>query len=198
MTSGVAVYRVVVGIGFTDACKAAVSEAFALAARTPGTELHFATVLEHADLTRSRQIDGARERLIEAETNLVDFVRTVAAQSEAQKQELGVVYHVRVGAAVASLVQVAVDVDASLIIVGTRARRGLAKLLLGSVAESLLTEARFPVLVAFSRDVDGLTKTPRPEPRRPGEALTSDRGEMLASAERVDYGSRRSHISGLL
>lgn len=198
MTAGAETFKVVVGIGFTDACKSAVTEAFALAARTPGTELHFATALEHADLARARQAAGAHERLIEAEKNLVDFVRVVAAQTEAHKQEVGVVYHVRVGPAVASLVQVAVDVDAGLIIVGTRARRGLAKLLLGSVAESLLAEARFPVLVARPRDVDGLTKTPRPEPRRPGEPLTSDRQEMLASAERVDYGSRRSHISGLL
>ncbi len=198
MTAEAPRYAVVVGIGFTDACKSAVVEAFALASRTPGTELHFATVIEHAHLDRTGAMSGGHERLIEAETNLADFVRTIAAQSEERKRELGVTYHVRVGGAVESLVQVAVDVDAGLIIVGTRARRGLAKLLLGSVAESLLADARFPVLVARSRDVDGIQKTPRPEPRRPGEALTSDREGMLASAERVDYGSRRSHISGLL
>lgn len=197
-TKNVPNYRIVVGIGFTDACAQAVTQAFALASKIPGTEVHFATALDHMNVGSASQLAKGEERLIETEGKLVKFVREVASNADARKSEVPVVYHVRIGKPVDSLVQVGVDVDADLLVVGTRQRTRAAKLLLGSVAEALLAEARFPVLVAHARDTTGLTKTPRPDPRRPGEALTENRDGVLTSSERVDWGSRRSHISGLL
>jgi len=190
-------YKIVIGIGFTDACKHAVVEALALAARIPGTEVHAATVLD-ASLDRGSQIAKAADRMVEAEDKLVKFVRESAASVYAPRTELPIVYHVRIGKPVEALNQVAFDVEANLIVVGTRARSRAAKLLLGSVAEALLSEGRFPVLVAHAHDTTGMTKSPKPEPRRPGEALAVDRDSMLSSNDRVDFGGRRSHISGLL
>jgi len=190
-------YRIVVGVGFTDACKHAVIEALALAARIPGTEVHATTVLD-ANLDSSSRIAKAAERLAEAETKLVDFVKSAAAAASAPKTELPIQYHVRIGKPVEALNQVAFDVDASLIVVGTRARSRAAKLLLGSVAESLLREGRFPVLVARPSDTSGMTRSPKPDPRRPGEALTADRDSTLSSSDRIDFGGRPSHISGLV
>ncbi len=45
------------------------------------------------------------------------------------------------------LAQVASDLNANLIVVGTHGRRGLARVLMGSVAEATLRHARCPVLV---------------------------------------------------
>jgi nucleotide-binding universal stress UspA family protein len=79
--------------------------------------------------------------------------------------------HARIGKAVDSMLQVAVDYDADLIIVGTHGRRGIDRLVLGSVAEKLVRTARCPVLVARRKDYSGLEKTPRPDaPYAQGEA----------------------------
>lgn len=190
-------YRIVVGVGFTDACKLAVLEGLALAARIPGTEIHVGTVLE-ASLDRASQVAKAADRLVEAEAKLVRFVRDVAEKADARKTELPIVYHVRIGHTVEALNQLAFDVDANVIVVGTRARSRAAKLLLGSVADGLLSDGRFPVLIARPIDTSGLTKSPKPDPRRPGEALGTDRDSTLSSNDRLDFGSRSSHISGLL
>ncbi len=79
--------------------------------------------------------------------------------------------HARIGRAVDTLLQVAVDYEADLLIVGTHGRRGVDRLVLGSVAEELVRKARCPVLVARPKDYSGLEKTARPdEPYQPGEA----------------------------
>lgn len=188
-------YRIVIGVGFTDACKLAITEGLSLAARVPGTEVHVVTVLD-AHLDHKSQIEKAVDRLVETEKKLVEFVKTTAAAAAAPKTELPIVFHVRIGKPVEALNQLAFDVDANMIVVGTRARSRAAKLLLGSVADDLLREGRFPVMVARPLDTSGMTKSPKPDPRRPGEDLTSD--GSASSADRVDFGSRGSHISGLL
>lgn len=190
-------HRIVVGVGFTDACRQAVLEALAYAARVPGTEVHAATVLD-ASVERASQIAKAADRMVEAETKLVSFVQEIAKTADARRTALPIVYHVRIGSPAAALNQVAFDVDAETIVVGTRARSRAVKLLLGSVVEDLLRDGHFPVLVARTRDTSGMTKSPKPDPRRPGEPLTGHRDGALASNDRVDFGSRGSHISGLV
>jgi universal stress protein A len=50
------------------------------------------------------------------------------------------------GQAAASIIGVAVDIEADLIVVGTHGRTGLAHLIMGSVAESVVRHALCPVL----------------------------------------------------
>ncbi len=190
-------FRIVVGVGFTDACEHAVLQALALSSRIPGTELHFAAVLD-ADVEHRGHIAKVADRMVETETKLQKFVQDIAVKANSVKSEIPIVYHVRLGKPVAGLTQVAFDVDAALVVVGTRARSRAAKLILGSVAESLLTDGRYPVLVARPYDTSGMVRSAKPDPRRPGEALTTDRDSMLQSSDRVDFGNRASHISGLL
>ena len=190
-------YKIVVGVGFTDACRQAVIDALALAARIPGTELHATAAIDPKG-DGAKQLAKASDRLVETEAKLADFVRETAKSVSAPRTELPIVYHVRIGKPVDSLNQVAFDVDAGLIVVGTRARSRATKLLLGSVADALLSEGRFPVLVARPHDTSGMIKSPKPDPRRPGEALGTDRDSTLSSNDRVDFGGRTSHISGLL
>ncbi len=71
--------------------------------------------------------------------------------------------HVRIGKAVDTVLQFAVDYDADMLIAGTNARRGLDRMLLGSVAEKLVRNAHCPVLVARPKDYSGLEKTPLPD-----------------------------------
>jgi nucleotide-binding universal stress UspA family protein len=75
--------------------------------------------------------------------------------------------HTRLGRPVDTLLQMCVDYDAELLIVGTHARRGFDRLLLGSVANDLITRARCPLLIARRVDYTGLEKTKQPDPPYP-------------------------------
>jgi nucleotide-binding universal stress UspA family protein len=61
--------------------------------------------------------------------------------------------HVRVGSPDVQIAQLASDLGADLIVVGTHGRQGLARLTLGSVAESLVRNAPCPVLTYRPKSV---------------------------------------------
>lgn len=191
-------YRIVVGVDFNSSCEPAIAEALRLGTQIPGTEIHFTTVLEHKHLERASEMEKGRVQLMYNERKLVTLVREIADRTPLAPAPLSLVFHVRIGDPVEALTQVAFDVDAQLIVVGASGRPRAVALLLGSVPERLLSEGRFPLLCARERVLDGLEPTDRPEPRRPGEALTSAREDVLRSAERVDFGMPKPHISGLL
>ncbi|MFT3922154.1 MAG: universal stress protein [Myxococcales bacterium] len=96
--------------------------------------------------------------------------------------------HARIGQPVEALLQASVDYEADLLLVGTHGRRGMERLLLGSVAELLVRRARCPVLVMRRKNYAGCPKTPRPDaPYRPGEhrpdAHFASRHEQITSTE---------------
>ena len=71
--------------------------------------------------------------------------------------------HLRLGNPADHIVQLAVDLDADIVIVGTHGLRGVKRLLLGSVAAKVLKLARCPVLVARAKDHQGLGEVPEIE-----------------------------------
>jgi nucleotide-binding universal stress UspA family protein len=81
--------------------------------------------------------------------------------------------HARIGEPAGSLLQMCTDYDAELLIVGTHGRRGLDRVLDGSVAEAVLRRARCPVLIARRKDYTGMPRTLLPDPPyAEGEAPT--------------------------
>jgi nucleotide-binding universal stress UspA family protein len=78
--------------------------------------------------------------------------------------------HGRLGDPAACLLQMCVDYEADLLIVGTHGRRGVDRWLEGSVAEHVVRHAHCPVLVARPKDYSALAKTALPDPAyAPGE-----------------------------
>lgn len=71
--------------------------------------------------------------------------------------------HARIGRPVPTIVQACVDYGTDLLIVGTHARRGVERLLLGSVAEALVREAPCPVLIARPVDYAARSKSTTPD-----------------------------------
>jgi len=67
---------------------------------------------------------------------------------------------VAIGDPADELVQIAVDNEADLLLLGTHGRKGVAKLVLGSVAEKVLHKSPCSVLVARPADFEGRAKTP--------------------------------------
>ena len=72
--------------------------------------------------------------------------------------------HVRLYGTAESISQLAADLEADLVVVGTHGRRGVARLLLGSVAEATVRLAPCPVLVVRPRGSTAGTVIPKIEP----------------------------------
>lgn len=149
-TSGAKPYVVVAALAFDETGEAALREAASVAAGE-GTELHVVHVItEGAHVTTKGEMGDLTSHLDAATAELRKFL---ADKGTAQR----VICHVRVGEAARAILQAAVDVSADLVIVGTHKRKGVTKLLLGSVAKEVVDHAHCPVLIAVPKDYSGKT-----------------------------------------
>lgn len=196
-TETVSRYKMVVGIDFQRTGDDALAEALRLAHQHRLAELHLVHVVDAGNSPRARKIDELADRMEEAGKSLRARAIEVSERLFPHEQwELDMVFHVRLGDAARAIDQVAVDYDADLIVVGTHARTGLGKLVLGSVAQELMLEAHVPVLVARERDLSRAAKSDsKPEAPRAGDVLTGDSYQV---SERVSFGRGGRHISGLI
>ena len=185
------ILRIVVGVDFTELGDHALDEAIRYARRIDDDELHVVFVITDAPKRKMAQV---ARHLEEARAALRDRVIARCEQT-GQRFDQQVVLHVRLGEPAEALHQVAVDVHADLIVVGTHGRRGLSKMLLGSVAEELVRTARVPVMVARPKELDDLPQSPRPDLADPGADLHAQR---VMANEKLVIGKRPSHISGLV
>lgn len=192
-------YRIVVGIDFGPSGDEAFKMAIELGREIPNAELHLTAVVVERSESPSASRIAADERLAEeAVKKLSEYTEGKRAGYDGLAFSRPVVQHVRIGDPAEALHQVAVDVDASLIIVGTRGTRGLARLVLGSTSERLVKLAKLPVLVARTKDFSGLEKSvTRPEPPRPGQT-EADLHAPPSYEQRsiMSFGGRISHVAG--
>jgi nucleotide-binding universal stress UspA family protein len=149
---------VVVGYDFSAASDPALDQALKLASHMLPARVHVLTVLSN-DLTSHRptyieaaRLDSALERLA-ARTGLPP------------REDLQIFTHARIGSPSAEILELAHEVHAELIVVGTHRRQGIKRLALGSVAEAVILGAHCPVHVALPTqypEVDGRALTPEP------------------------------------
>ncbi|MGA2449067.1 MAG: universal stress protein [Polyangiaceae bacterium] len=128
----------VVGLDFTDADGPAFDEAARIVARVPGSELHLLHVFRTAP-------SGERTR------ELADHLRLYVNEKAAMTKGLSGVavgIHIRGGRAVRELIQLATDVRADFIVLGSHRGIHAENWLGGSTVERLVGAAQFPVLVA--------------------------------------------------
>jgi nucleotide-binding universal stress UspA family protein len=181
--------RIVVGVDFDVCGDDAIIEAIKLVASGWATRLHALHTLDPAEVLDDPSMPAltTEERVLEDGPDaLRRRIAEVAEDAELSLPESALFVHVRLGKAAETLQQFAVDYDADLIVVGTHKRRGLERLLLGSVAQYLTRNASCPVLVARPKDHAKQQKTVLPDlPYAPGE-------EPAAQPAPVD---RPMHIS---
>jgi nucleotide-binding universal stress UspA family protein len=188
--------RIVVGADLSETGDHALRQALALARDLPDSELHVTYVIRTERKPDAQQLEGMSRDLRSKLDALRAHVTTVCAPprgGEPFTQET--VFHVRLGDPAQAIHQVAVDVDADMIVVGTHGRKGMDKLMLGSVAQELVRIAHMPVVVARPKDLSGLKKTDKVEPPRPGVEVHS---MGLTDRLHLEFVPRTSHISGLL
>lgn len=164
-------YVVVVGIDYSETGERALHEAFAIANREPNAEPHVVSVAgASGPMLRVELPDQISiVSLAEASEQLKQYVEQ---QLEAFREKSGtsferVVTHVRVGAPAHELAQIATDLEADVVVVGTHGRRGVRRFLLGSVAEGVVRMAACPVYVVRPKDHSGGLEVPQIEPPCP-------------------------------
>ena len=165
-------FGIVVGIDFSDASDLALAEAFRLTRSRAEAEVHVVHVVTPDELARAdgtSDIERQSSALRALPPRIWDHIDAVSDQLAHELPSIALSVHVRLGHPSEALRQVAVDYDADVLVVGTHGRRGLPRLVLGSVAEDLVRTARCPVYVARPKDFRGLRPSDRVEAAPPPE-----------------------------
>jgi nucleotide-binding universal stress UspA family protein len=160
--------RAVVGVDLSPCGDEAIAEGLRFLTGADDHVLHLVHVFDPRALEESEQpgLRTQEEALARAPTFLRERLEQVAALYGLLHSRERVRTHARVGKVSACILEVAQDCEADLIIVGSHQRRGIDRLMLGSVAEKVMRGARCPVLVArrktYGHDPhQGSGKTPR-------------------------------------
>jgi nucleotide-binding universal stress UspA family protein len=141
-------FVILAAIAFDETGVIALQEAARLAQDRPDAELHLVHVMtDDAERVDQHELLSLRAKLAGAPAELQRRVNMLALE-----QPLRITAHLRAGTPSTSILQSAIDIDADMIVVGTRRRRGFEKLIAGSVAERVLRHARCPVLIAMPKD----------------------------------------------
>jgi nucleotide-binding universal stress UspA family protein len=155
-------YTIVVGIDFSEVSDQALDEALSLAAARQA-ELHVLYVDDHFSAPEGGRA-AAEEALSRVEHHSI-------ARMDEMRKRLGtslsfrkLYSHFRLGSPAEQIVQLASNLDADLVVVGTHGRSGLKRFVLGSEAERVVRLARCPVWIVRPKDHEGLGKVPEIEP----------------------------------
>jgi nucleotide-binding universal stress UspA family protein len=148
-------YTIVAAIDFGPPSDAAVLAALRIAVDRGGADLHVVHVIERSagELVYAVHVRAHEVALQELPERMGEYVASLATTVEDPGRiRLGV--HVRAGDAANVIEQLTADVQAHLLVVGTHGRKGLQRMMMGSVAEALVRSARCPVLVARPIDYE--------------------------------------------
>lgn len=221
------VYAIVVGIDYSEESALALREAARLARSNPSSHLHVVHVMPVApQLTQTlgfadptlggnTMISSPSELLVkEIAENLRAYVDKTLADfaNEIAKAPIRWTIHLLQAEPAHALAQLASDLGADLIVVGTHGRQGLERFLMGSVAEGVVRLAPCPVLVVRPRGAHSGHEgsSPAIEPPCPdclAERRASGGKELWCKRHREHHARahtyhftpfRDSHSSGLL
>jgi len=147
-------YTLLVGVDFSESADRALQEAFAQASQRANAEVHVLTALPVAGDEARYAVYTALDEAPYLDTTIQRLRTHVELQLEKFRlahpdAQLGfrIVSHAQIATAAQCIVQLASDLGADLIVIGTHNPKGIERLLLGSVAESTVRNARCPVLV---------------------------------------------------
>jgi nucleotide-binding universal stress UspA family protein len=146
---------IVAGIAWDATADPLWTKAETLLRSMPDAKLHLAHVVGReavkAENTSESLVDETMKRLHE-------WVVAKAGKDNPFASQIHL--EVAIGNPAEEIVQIAVDNAADLLLLGTHGRKGVAKLVLGSVAEQVLHMAPCSVLIARPDDFEGRAKTP--------------------------------------
>jgi nucleotide-binding universal stress UspA family protein len=199
-------YVIVVGVDFSEASELALQRAFELASEQPQAELHLVNVVQTygPQVAYEMPMDASALTVLtisEARKRFKDYAdKALARFLEGRKQPspLGrVVAHVRFDSIAYEIAQLASDLQADLVVVGTHGRRGLSRVLLGSSAEATVRLAPCPVLVVRPKALPEAPPVIAPPCPRCLETRRATAGaELWCEQHRERHGQRHTYHQG--
>jgi len=198
-------YVVVVGVDFSPASELAVETALELAAAQPRAEVHLVNVVQTYGPQVAYDMPGDSSALTvlttaEAAARFKQYADQALARFSASHpgRSVGRAFtHLRYDSIADEIAQLAADLEADLVVVGTHGRRGVSRLLLGSSAEATVRLAPCPVLVMRPKALP--EAPPRIEPPCPRclETRRASAGnELWCEQHRERHGQRHTYHQG--
>jgi nucleotide-binding universal stress UspA family protein len=195
-------YVVVVGVDFSPASELAVETALELAAAQPRAEVHLINVVQTYGPQVAYEMPSDSSALTvlttaEAGQRFKQYADQTLARFSANHpgKSYGRVFtHLRYDSIADEIAQLAADLEADLVVVGTHGRRGVSRLLLGSSAEATVRLAPCPVLVMRPKALP--EAPPRIEPPCPRCLETrraSGGNELWCEQHRERHGQRHTY-----
>jgi nucleotide-binding universal stress UspA family protein len=200
-------YVILAAVDFSAASDLALERALELATEKPSVSLHVVNVLPVyqygapvAGSDTAGALAGSLPSTAEAAEQLRAYTeRQIAAFRSARPQaNLGVLErvtaHQRLDVPSEEIARLATELEADLVVVGTHGRRGLSRLLLGSVAEGTVRLAPCPVLVVRPKTLPDAGPAIEPACPRCVEARQQSGGkELWCEQHRERHGQRHTY-----
>jgi nucleotide-binding universal stress UspA family protein len=155
--------KIVVGVDTTEIGALALARALEVAAASPRAEVHAIRVIEPVVDPLVDLMPSAAEEVERLKADTFAAVQKMIAAA-GDLRVAAVVAHTAVGAPARSIVALAAELDADLIVVGTHGRRGFRRALLGSVAEEVVRTAGCPVYCVRAKEHAAEARVPAIEP----------------------------------
>lgn len=193
-------YLILVGTDFSAVSDLALEGALELASNNPDAEVHVVNVwLQEAERSPGMS-SNSLPTVQQLATDLLSYIsRRVAAFQERHgtSPTRKVSGHVRIGEAGCEIAQLAADLEADLVVVGTSDRRGVARLLLGSVAQIVSRLAPCPVLIVRPKAIPAPVPAIEPPcPRCTNTRFESQGAQMWCEQHRERHGQRHTYHQG--
>lgn len=197
-------YVIVVGVDFSEASELAVQRAFELGAERSPAEVHLVNVVQTygPQVAYQMPVDASALAVLtiaEARSRFTAYADEALARFQAgsSARPSRVVVHVRFDSIASEIAQLAADLEADLVVVGTHGRRGISRALLGSSAEATVRLAPCAVLVVRPKALP--EPGPRIEPPCPQCVETrrvSNGAEFWCEQHRERHGQRHTYHQG--
>jgi nucleotide-binding universal stress UspA family protein len=193
---------IVVGVDFSESSELAVQQAFLTAAQHAPSEVHLVNVVQTygAQVSYEMPVDASALTVLtmtEARERLRRYADQALGRFTAQNPDRRferVIVHLRFDAIAEEISQLAADLEADLVVVGTHGRRGLSRLLLGSSAEATVRLSPCPVLVVRPKKLpEAMPRIEPPCPRCLDARRESAGAELWCEQHRERHGQRHTY-----
>ena len=207
MAQSNAPYVIVVAVDYSETGDLALERALELASEKPAAVVHAVNVLPLFQgiapdpstggwFYATQSVEEALQQLqnyVEQKTN--SFAERYTGENRAFLQN--VLVHQRLQAPAEEIAQIAADLEADLVVVGTHGRRGVSRLILGSVAETTIRFTPCPVLVVRRKAEPVPAPVIEPPCPRCLAARSASQGkELWCEPHRERHGQRHTYHQG--
>jgi nucleotide-binding universal stress UspA family protein len=193
-------FVIIVGVDYSELSDLALARAFEIAGRDARAEIHALHVLApfvlEPSLASTVLLQDSEAAISRLKRHVERKLLTLVERSGGDTQLLParVVSHVRIDATATGVAQLAADLQADLVIVGTHGRHGVSRLLMGSVAEAVVRWAPCPVLVMRPKAVAAPTPVIEPPCPRCLDTRAATHGdELWCEQHRARHGRRHTY-----